>query len=151
MTLMGSMLMIVFLFNQVTLSSFPHNHFISWFFKNPILCLFSHPCFLLSNAILFIAYNSICLIVLNMRIQTATLLSTLSTFSNVHFAYWFFEASHFLICKAGRVYGSRCLSATALRLMPTGCSFDHLLEVSRYQGKQPRGILVGSHASLKIS
>lgn len=33
--------------------------------------------------------------------------------------------------------------------MPTGCFFDHLLEVSKYQGKQPRGILVGSQCRLK--
>lgn len=33
--------------------------------------------------------------------------------------------------------------------MPTGCFFDHLLEVSKYEGKQPRGILVGSQCRLK--
>lgn len=33
--------------------------------------------------------------------------------------------------------------------MPTGWFFDHLLEVSKYQGKQPRGILVGSQCRLK--
>lgn len=149
MTLMGWMSMFVFFFNQVTPLLFPQDHFKSWFFKNVILCLFSHACFLLSNAILFITYNSICLIGLNMRRQTATLLSTLSTFRNVHFAYWFFEASHFLICKAGRVHSFRCLSVTALPLMLIGCFFDHLLEVSKYQGKQPRGILVGSQCRLK--
>lgn len=54
------------------------------------------------------------------------------------------KASYFLICKAGRVHSFRCLSVTAVPLMPTGCFFYHLLEVSKYQGKQPRGILVGS-------
>lgn len=59
------------------------------------------------------------------------------------------EANHFLICKAGRVHSFRCLSVAALPLMPTGCFFDHLSEVSKYQGKQPRGILVGSQCKLK--
>jgi len=33
--------------------------------------------------------------------------------------------------------------------MPIGCFFDHLLEVSKDQGKQPKGILVGSQSRLK--
>lgn len=108
-----------------------------------------HMLFFLPNAILLITYHSICLIGLSMKRQTATLLSTLSTFRSVHFAYWFFEAVHFLICKAGGVHSFRCLSVTALPLMPIGCSFDHLLEVSKLQEKQPRGILAGSQCRLK--
>ena len=99
------------------------------FFLNAILCLFSHACFLM-----FVKYHSICLIGLNMWRQT-TLLSPLSTFRNVHFASRFFKASHFLSCKAGRIHSFRYLSVTALPLMPIGCFFDHLLEVSKYQGK----------------
>lgn len=130
MTLLGYMWMFIFLFNQVTLLLFPRDHFKSgFFFLNAILCLFSHACFLM-----FVKYHSICLIGLNMWRQT-TLLSPLSTFRNVHFASRFFKASHFLSCKAGRIHSFRYLSVTALPLMPIGCFFDHLLEVSKYQGK----------------
>lgn len=148
MALLGYMWMFVFLFNQVTLLLFPQDHFKSWFLENAILFsyLFSP---VQCNFICEVSFNMP--IRTNMRRQTATLLSTLSTFRNVHFAYCFFEASHFLSCKAGRVHSFRYLSVTALLLMPIGCFFDHLLEFSKYQGKQPRGILVGSQAGLKIS
>lgn len=92
----------------------PQDNFKSWFSKMLFYIYFLQACFLLSDAILFKTYHAICLVRLIMRRQSETLLSTLSTFRNVHFAYWFFEARHFLICKAGRVHSFRCLSVTAI-------------------------------------
>lgn len=82
--------------------------FFKCYFMFIFTCLFSH-----------VQCNFVCKVSFNLPnrskyVKTIMLLSPISTFRNVHFASCFFEASHFLSCKAGRIHSFRYLSVTAL-------------------------------------